>query len=189
MNGSESINYEDGEPTIDEVKMATSKKVIKVFSIATICVLTLASGVASAADINVPDDYSAIQQAVNAAVPGSTIIVRDGTYTENVNVDADNLTNQSENGSDNCVVQAANLNNHVFNVTDLSTNIWNSISPMTYSDNGTTYTSYLGNCWDDYSDVAADNNEIWDNPYSIDGDTDWYPLKEPFENYIYSSPK
>ena len=40
---------------------------------------------ASPATIYVPDNYSTIQAAVNAASPGDTIIVRDGTYTENIN--------------------------------------------------------------------------------------------------------
>ncbi|RJS68306.1 hypothetical protein CW714_10335 [Methanophagales archaeon] len=72
--------------------------------------------------IYVPDDYATIQDAVNAASPGYTIIVRDGTYTENVNVDKQ-LTIQSENGSANCIVQAANPNDHVFEITANYVNI------------------------------------------------------------------
>jgi parallel beta-helix repeat protein len=55
------------------------------------------------AAIYVPDDYPTIQEAVNAASDGDTIIVRDGTYTENVVVDK-RLTIQSENGAENCIV-------------------------------------------------------------------------------------
>jgi len=32
----------------------------------------------------VPDNYPTIQAAINAAVSGSTILVKNGTYTENV---------------------------------------------------------------------------------------------------------
>ena len=67
------------------------------------------------AAIYVPDDYPTIQDAVNAANDGDTIIVRDGTYTENVEVDK-RLTIRSENGCDNCIVQAANSSDHVFEV-------------------------------------------------------------------------
>ena len=72
---------------------------------------------ASPTTIYVPDNYPTIQAAVNAASPGDTIIVRDGTYTENVNVYKDHLTIQSENGAEVTIVQAANPNDHVFEVT------------------------------------------------------------------------
>ena len=61
------------------------------------------AGVASARTIYVPDDYEKIQWAVDNASVGDTIIVRDGTYYENVVVDKQ-LTIKSENGSDNCIV-------------------------------------------------------------------------------------
>jgi len=67
--------------------------------------------------IYVPDDYSTIQEAVNAANPGDTIIVRDGTYSENVDVNKEYLTIRSENGADVTIIQAANPDDHVFEVT------------------------------------------------------------------------
>ena len=301
--------------------------------------------------IYVPDDYAAIQAAVNAASPGDTIIVRDGTYIENINVDK-SLTIRSENGPDLTIVGAEDPNNHVFNVTadyvnisgftvkgadtgihlynvdycnisnnicsfndvygiDLlqsnnncisnnicsnnddyglslwwysnnnsifnntcsnndfgiylynsgnnliksnnvlnnrritafvgtvtteevqdgmvrrhittgltsvisangislfnsskneiylnnfinntiysfnSTNIWSSPSEIPYSYNGSTYTNYLGNYWDDYKEKYPDADEInecgiWDTPYDINSDKDNYPLTKRFENY------
>jgi len=65
-----------------------------------------------------------------------------------------------------------------------SKNACNSTSKITYTYNGTTYENYLGNYWDDYTDVDSDSDGIWDNPYSIDLDNDNYPLVEPFENYF-----
>ena len=59
--------------------------------------------VASATTIYVPDDYAKIQDAVNAASIGDTIIVRDGTYYENLKVNKQ-LTIKSKNGSANCIV-------------------------------------------------------------------------------------
>ena len=73
--------------------------------------------------IYVPDNYSTIQEAVDAASPGDTIIVRDGVYTENINVDKPYLTIQSENGSDSTIVQAATSNNDVFKVSTNYVNI------------------------------------------------------------------
>ena len=63
-------------------------------------------------------NYTSIQTAINAADHGDTILVRDGDgiYTENVDVNK-RLTIRSENGSDLTIVQAANPDNHVFEVT------------------------------------------------------------------------
>ena len=92
--------------------------VFALFCVAIILGLTMPmSPVAEAqATVYVPDDYSTIQAAVNAVSPGDTIIVRDGTYTENVVVNK-TLTIQSENGADYTTVQAADPTDHVFDVT------------------------------------------------------------------------
>ena len=55
------------------------------------------------------------QWAVDNATAGDIIIVRDGIYVENVNVDK-SLDIISENGSAECIVQAANPDDHVFEV-------------------------------------------------------------------------
>ena len=79
------------------------------------------------------------------------------------------------------------LNNFVNNSHSVGfynyTNLWNSTSKITYTYKGKTYTNYLGNYWDDYTDVDANNDGIWDHPYPIDLDKDYHPLVEPFENY------
>ncbi|CAD7777298.1 Periplasmic copper-binding protein (NosD) [Candidatus Methanoperedenaceae archaeon GB50] len=71
-----------------------------------------------------------------------------------------------------------------------SSNIWNSTEPITYTYNGNTFTNYLGNYWDDYTDIDADNDGIWDHPCPIGSDNDFNPLVDPFGNYLTSvSPK
>lgn len=70
---------------------------------------------ASSRIIRVPNNYPTIQAAVDAASPGDTIIVRDGTYTENIDVNK-SLTIQSASGADSTIVQAANPNDYVFEV-------------------------------------------------------------------------
>ena len=66
--------------------------------------------------IYVPDDYVKIQWAVDNVSTGDTIIVSNGMYTENINVNK-SLTIQSGYGATNCSVQAANSSDHVFEVT------------------------------------------------------------------------
>jgi parallel beta-helix repeat protein len=64
----------------------------------------------------VPDDYPKIQAAVDAASAGDIIIIRDGIYTENIDVNK-RLMIRSENGAATTIVQAGNSNDHVFAVT------------------------------------------------------------------------
>ncbi|MDQ1276288.1 MAG: hypothetical protein QG610_1864, partial [Euryarchaeota archaeon] len=63
-----------------------------------------------------PDTYSSIQEAVDSAATGSTIIVRDGWYYETVNVDKP-LTIISESGPKDTVIQSDNPDDCVFYVT------------------------------------------------------------------------
>ena len=57
-----------------------------------------------------------IQHAIDNATAGNTICVRDGNYNENVDVNK-RLTIRSENGSASTIVQAANPNDYVFEIT------------------------------------------------------------------------
>ncbi|QYZ78743.1 hypothetical protein E2N92_04515 [Methanofollis formosanus] len=68
-------------------------------------------------------DFTTIQAAINASAAGDIIIVRDGTYTENVYVDKELLTIKSENGSASTRVLAADPANNVFTIVRKSVNI------------------------------------------------------------------
>jgi len=93
------------------------RKVVKfAFLFFAFLVLTALASVSEAKTIYVPDDYEKIQWAVDNASAGDTIVVRDGTYVENIDINKPHLTIKSENGSANCVVKAANSNDHVFYV-------------------------------------------------------------------------
>ena len=65
---------------------------------------------------NFKGGFTKIQDAVDSAADGDTVLVHDGTYNENVNVNK-RLTIRSENGYANCIVNASNSNDHVFDVT------------------------------------------------------------------------
>ncbi len=102
--------------------MTTSRKAIWIFSLAAIvaiCGLVLTSGGVSATDIYVGpgENYTTIHSAVAIANPFDTVIVRDGIYNENVNVNVAHITIRSDNGSAQCIVQAENSTDHVFDVT------------------------------------------------------------------------
>ena len=79
----------------------------------------------SASTLYVPDDYTTIQAAVDAAGPGDVIVVRDGTYKENVDVNKPHLTIKSENGADKTTVEAvtSSYDDIVFEVTEDYVNI------------------------------------------------------------------
>ena len=74
-----------------------------------------------------------------------------------------------------------NANNVYYNE---SANFWNSTEKVTYTHDGTKYTKYLGNYWDDYSGTDANGDGIGDTPYRIESDKDNYPLITPWQNHI-----
>ena len=82
------------------------KKINLVFILAIACALFVCASGASATTYYVPDEFTKIQWAVDNASAGDTIIVRDGTYNENVEVDKQ-LTIKSENGSAYCIVNGS----------------------------------------------------------------------------------
>jgi len=67
-------------------------------------VLLLAQSTVFSATIYVPDDYSKIQDAINVSVNGDTIIVRPGTYMENINFLGKAITVKSEKGADVTII-------------------------------------------------------------------------------------
>jgi parallel beta-helix repeat protein len=62
--------------------------------------------VPSQAHITVPDDYPTIQEAINHADDGDTIVVKSGTYYENVIVNK-RLTIESQSGAETTIVRTA----------------------------------------------------------------------------------
>ncbi|RNI15695.1 hypothetical protein EFE42_00140 [Methanohalophilus sp. RSK] len=79
------------------------------------------SGLTSAKVISVNDggdsDYLKIENAVKKANVGDTILVYNGTYVENININKElTVTSFSEN-ADDCIVRAEDPINNVFNIT------------------------------------------------------------------------
>jgi len=99
-----------------------------------------------------------IQDAVNNATGGDTICVKDGTYHENIDVNTANLTIKSENGAVNCVVSAANPDDHVFNVTADYVNITGFTVENATGDNATGIYLYGVNHCNISNNVMCSNN-------------------------------
>jgi len=67
--------------------------------IATITFIPIHSQAQASKIIYVPKDFPTIQDAINNAIPGTTIIVKDGTYRENIVIEEKNdIIIKSENG-------------------------------------------------------------------------------------------
>ena len=62
-------------------------------------VLLFLPAIGYSATYYVPDDYPTIQEAINGSLDGDTIIVRPGTYMENINFIGKAITLKSEQGS------------------------------------------------------------------------------------------
>jgi parallel beta-helix repeat protein len=108
--------------------------------------------------IYVPDDYATIQWAVDNAMVGDTIIVRDGVYTENVNVNK-RLTIRAENGPSSAIVQALYWYDHVFEV------IADSVDISGFTVKGATECAGIYLSHADYCNIS--NNDCLDNEQGI----------------------
>ena len=76
--------------------------------------LFLTMGIGNASEILVKPGNS-IQNSINSASPGDTLIIEPGTYIENIIVTKDNLTIKSESGnSDNTIIKAKSTSSDVF---------------------------------------------------------------------------
>jgi nitrous oxidase accessory protein len=80
-----------------------------------LCLVGVVSGETWYVDDDGRANFTRIQDAIDNATAGDTIIVLDGKYVENINVDK-SLTILSVNGADLTIIQAANLSDYVFEV-------------------------------------------------------------------------
>ena len=95
----------------------TSAKIALLGFFTALLILLFAVASVSAAEYQVHEGES-IQAVINMANPGDTIIVYNGTYTENVVVNRSNILIRSANGSAVTIVQSNNTDMHVLNITD-----------------------------------------------------------------------
>lgn len=83
-------------------------------SLAIISVL-MVIGFTEAATVRVPKDYPTIQKGIDAASNGDTVLVSDGVYKGESNINLDfkgkAITLKSENGPVNCIIDCENVDN------------------------------------------------------------------------------
>ncbi len=72
---------------------------------------------------------------------------------------------------------------------DKSANLWNSPEKINYTYNGRSFLNHLGNYWSDYEGGDYDQDGIGDAPHLLDGESDNYPLVQPFWNYEIQRPR
>jgi len=68
---------------------------------------------ATATVIHIPDDYQTIQEGIDAASAGDTVLLADGIYTGEGNIDLDfggvDIVLKSENGPENCIIDCQSM--------------------------------------------------------------------------------
>lgn len=120
--------------------------------------LTLSSGIGAAAEIHVQPGDS-IQTAVDNAVSGDVILLKPGTYTENIKVNKDNLVISSESGNPaDTVITSSSSGDNV--ITLQANNVKVSGLGITGA-----IDSYAGIYLSECSNCILENNKILNNGY------------------------
>jgi predicted outer membrane repeat protein len=78
--------------------------------IASSCLLVAGASTAQADIINVPDDYPTIQEAIDAADDGDEVVIAQGEYFENIDLDGKAITVRSTDPTDAAVVANTIIN-------------------------------------------------------------------------------
>ncbi len=116
---------------------------------------------AAPSTITVPGDYPAIQQAINSALDGDTILVQSGTYSENIIINKTlSLIGES---METTIITAANSSINA--VTIISDSVY--FSGFTVTGATADYPSAFGVSVESVNNVTISNNNVTGNMYGI----------------------
>jgi len=119
------------------------------------------SGVGTAAEIIIKPGDS-IQSSINSAASGDTIIIKPGTYAENIKIIKDDLTIRSESGNpDDTTIKAKSPNAHVFSLQA------NNVKIKGLKISGASKYGYAGICLSSCSDCTIENNILLSNSFGV----------------------
>ncbi len=124
-------------------------------------ILISVSGVGTAAEIIVKPGDS-IQNSIDSAASDDTIIVKPGTYTENIKITKDNLIIRSESSDpDDTIIKAKSPNANVFLIQA------NNVKINGFKISGSIKYGYAGIYLSSCSDCTIENNELLSNSFGI----------------------
>jgi len=126
----------------------------------TFFVLSLIAGIGNAAELSVQEGDS-IQEAVNSSGPGDVIIVKPGTYTENILVTKNGLVISSESGNPEDTIIDSN-----YPETDVLTIEADNITVKGFTISGATV-NCSGICLHQSNNCLIENNKLFENSYGI----------------------
>ncbi len=75
--------------------------------IPSVLIFALASSLSAQSTLYVPDDFASIQAGITGMQNGDTLIVRDGTYIENINFNGKAITLKSENDASTTIIDGS----------------------------------------------------------------------------------
>lgn len=125
-------------------------------------ILSSVSGIGAAAEITVKPGDS-IQSSINSASSGDTIIVKPGTYMENIKIiKEDDLTVKSESGNpDDTIIKARNKTDHVFFLQA------DNVKIEGFKISGTIKYRCAGICLSECSECTIEDNKLSNNSFGI----------------------
>jgi parallel beta-helix repeat protein len=116
--------------------------------------------------LDVPNEYSTIQSAINAASDGDTVLVADGIYYENINFNGKAITVRSVNGASATIIDGGgNGSVVVFTSGETSASVLNGFTLQ----NGSGTYNYGGGIYISNSSPTITNCIISGNTVSLDG--------------------